>query len=153
MLAQRCPLHVAIFPDPLTHDKNQSTHLSILLLIRRLHTFTGKLSLLADGYKSGTQPLRNDRSEQESARIQTDDDVDLAASERSCDGAGGGEGAGSCGWCGGRCGGAEGGQGVREEVVRDVSHESFEGERVPEEREDIAEGHALLWEVGVVSWL
>lgn len=55
-------------------ERERATH---LLLVLRLEALAGELALLADGDERGAEAEREDRAEQEAARVEADDRVNL----------------------------------------------------------------------------
>lgn len=85
---------------------------SVFLFIRDNVDLSRQLSDLSNGHKGGSKSQGEDRAEEETSCVQTDDDVDLA----------------------GRGGFLELGKGLREDVVGQVGNQGLGSKRVSEDR-------------------
>ena len=95
-----------------------STHHAVLLLVLRTHSLPRELAFLADRHERGAESHRDDGPQEESSRVQADDDIDLL-----------------------RGGLADG---VRGQSVHEVRNEGLESNRISKEGEDVQEDNALF---------
>lgn len=93
------------------------THRAILLLIRRSDTLAGKLPHLADRDKRSAEAHRNDRAQEEPARIEAYDDINLLRGRLGDD--------------------------LRCNVVHEVRNQCLKCDRIAEDGEDVKENNAL----------
>ena len=96
----------------------RSTHHAILLLVLRVDDLARKLALLADGHERGAEPQRDDGPQEESSRVQADNDIDLL-----------------------RGGLADG---VRGQSVHEVRNEGLKSNRISKEGKYVQEDNALF---------
>ena len=93
-----------------------SSYLTVLLGIRSLHTLPGQLPPLAHRHERSAEPQRKNRAEQETARVEANDDIDAALAREHA---------------------------LREMGV-EMGEEGLDRRWLLEEREDVEEGDALL---------